>query len=157
MPRFHLCFLPVSAYFLPVSAYFLPEPVCFLPEPVYFLPEPVYFLPGLVSATNPGAKENQSIITGNQIDFNGEFAKTDVKTKLQKPTKIKIQKKKGKLLLSWKKIAKASGYEIQIAANKRFKKAVKKKTKKPVLQMKKWKKKICFLRVRAYHPAVNSI
>ena len=48
------------------------------------------------------------------------------------------------------KIAKASGYEIQIAANKRFKKAVKKKTKKPVLQMKKWKKKICFLRVRAY-------
>ena len=102
------------------------------------------------AATNPGAKENQSIITGNQIDFNGEFAKTDVKTKLQKPTKIKIQKKKGKLLLSWKKIAKASGYEIQIAANKRFKKAVKKKTKKPVLQMKKWKKKICFLRVRAY-------
>ena len=102
------------------------------------------------AATNPGAKENQSIITGNQIDFNGEFAKTDVKTKLQKPTKIKIQKKKGKLLLSWKKIAKASGYEIQIAANKKFKKAVKKKTKKPVLQMKKWKKKICFLRVRAY-------
>ena len=102
------------------------------------------------AATNPGAKEKQSIITGNQIDFNGEFAKTDVKTKLQKPTKIKIQKKKGKLLLSWKKIAKASGYEIQIAANKRFKKAVKKKTKKPVLQMKKWKKKICFLRVRAY-------
>lgn len=102
------------------------------------------------TATNPGAKENQSIITGNQIDFNGEFAKTDVKTKLQKPTKIKIQKKKGKLLLSWKRIAKASGYEIQIAANKKFKKAVKKKTKKPVLQMKKWKKKICFLRVRAY-------
>ena len=33
------------------------------------------------AATNPGAKENQSIITGNQIDFNGEFAKTDVKTK----------------------------------------------------------------------------
>ena len=102
------------------------------------------------TATNPGAKENQSIITGNQIDFNGEFVKTDVKTKLQKPTKIKIQKKKGKLLLSWKKIEKASGYEIQIAANKKFKKAVKKKTKKPVLQMKKWKKKICFLRVRAY-------
>lgn len=61
-------------------------------------------------------------------------------------------KKKGKIALEWKKLTGVSGYQIQYAANRKFKKAktqwVKKKNK--TYQIKIRKKKTYFVRIRAY-------
>lgn len=45
---------------------------------------------------------------------------TNTKLKLNKVSKVKYKKKKKKIILTWKKVVKASGYQIQLAKNKSF-------------------------------------
>ena len=61
-------------------------------------------------------------------------------------------KKKKKAVIKWKKAKGISGYQIQYAANKKFKKAKSKWAKKnsTSYQLKKLKKKVYFVRIRAY-------
>ena len=59
--------------------------------------------------------------------------------------------KSGKVLVKWKKLDKATGYEVQYALNKSLKKAKKKRVKSTSITLKKLKKKkTYFIRVRAY-------
>ncbi len=71
----------------------------------------------------------------------------------KKPSSVKVKNKKGKkLLVSWKKVPQANGYQAVIAQNKKFTKAKKTKNTATV----KWtfkklkKKKTYYVRVRAY-------
>ncbi len=48
--------------------------------------------------------------------------------KLGRPTSLKVRKKKAKLVATWKKVGKASGYQIMVAENKKFTKAKKSQT-----------------------------
>ena len=75
---------------------------------------------------------------------------------VKKPGKAKITKaqnvKTKKLTVKWKKVSKAKGYQIQIAANKKFTKGKKTKTlSKTTYSFKKLKKnKYYYVRIRAY-------
>lgn len=72
----------------------------------------------------------------------------------RKPTKVKwLGKKTGKrkIIVRWKKVKDAKGYQLQYAYHKKFKKSKKTYTKKSVFTIKKLKKKkTCYIRVRAY-------
>lgn len=73
------------------------------------------------------------------------------KIKLGKSYIKKIQSKKGKLILKWKKISKASGYQIKIARNKKFTKG--KKTyysSRTSGYVKLKRKKTYYVRIRAF-------
>lgn len=59
--------------------------------------------------------------------------------------------KKGRIKATWKKLTNISGYQIQYAPNKKFKKAKRKTVKSTSVTIKKLKKKMTyFVRVRAY-------
>lgn len=91
-------------------------------------------VPVSISAVNNGVEENIS------------------SSPLPKMKGIKVRaKKRGKILIQWKKIKKVSGYQIQITTNKKFKKLVKTRdVKKCKYTWKKLKKgKIYYVRVRA--------
>ena len=84
-------------------------------------------------------------------------ATTQTATKITKPKKAKIKKVKGykkALEVSYAKVSGASGYQIQVATDKKFKKnkktvtAKKSKTKVKISKLKKKKK--YYVRVRAY-------
>ena len=84
-------------------------------------------------------------------------ATTQTATKITKPKKTKIKKVKGykkALEVSYAKVSGASGYQIQVATDKKFKKnkktvtAKKSKTKVKITKLKKKKK--YYVRVRAY-------
>ena len=75
--------------------------------------------------------------------------------KQAKITKLNVKSKaKKKITLSWKKVSKAKGYQVQVSAKKNFKKIIFKKfTTKKKLTIKNLKiksKKTYFIRVRAY-------
>ena len=75
--------------------------------------------------------------------------------KQAKITKLTAKSKaKKKITVSWKKVKKAKGYEVQISAKKNFKKPIFKKfTAKTKLNIKNKKiksKKTYYVRVRAY-------
>ena len=75
--------------------------------------------------------------------------------KQAKITKLKAKSKvKKKITVSWKKVKKAKGYQVEVSAKKNFKKSVFKKfTAKTKLNIKNKKiksKKIYYIRVRAY-------
>lgn len=102
-------------------------------------------LPSLSPSPTPVAKSTNSPGTGN----NGGTSEP----KVTKPKKVSItslkSKTKKEVILSWKKVKGAKGYQIQYAANKKFDK--KKTTTKTKLTIKKLqRKKIYFFRVRAY-------
>lgn len=87
-------------------------------------------------------------------------APTQTATKITKPKKVTIKKVKGykkALEVSYAKISGASGYQIQVATDKKFKKnkktvtANKSKTKVKINKLKKKKK--YYVRVRAYKSA----
>ena len=87
-------------------------------------------------------------------------APTQTATKITKPKKAKIKKVKGykkALEVSYAKVSGASGYQIQVATDKKFKKnkktvtAKKSKTKVKINKLKKKKK--YYVRVRAYKSA----
>lgn len=81
----------------------------------------------------------------------------DNKNKQSKPSAAKVKKvsakkisKKNQSKVTWKKVTGASGYQVKWAANKKFKKAKKKFTKKNSITLKKLTKKKYYVKVRAY-------
>ena len=101
--------------------------------------------------TNAGNSAGTGNITGGNSPA-GSAGNTSVNT----PAKVKslkvTNKKKGKTVVSFKKINGAVGYQIQYAKNKKFTKGKKSKTtKKTKYTIKKLtKKKTYYFRVRAY-------
>ena len=100
------------------------------------------------SATKPS---NKTPNVKSQAQKNAEKA-----MKQAKITKLKVKSKaKKKITVTWKKVSKAKGYQVQVSTNKKFKKSkiiLTKTTKKIKLTItKKLKsKKKYFVRVRAY-------
>ena len=75
--------------------------------------------------------------------------------KQAKITKLTVKSKaKKKITVTWKKVSKANGYQVQVSTNKKFKKSkiiLTKTTSKKKITIKKLKsKKTYFVRVRAY-------
>ena len=80
--------------------------------------------------------------------------------KQAKITKLKVKSKAKKTInVTWKKVSKATGYQVQISASKRFKKNIyDKHTSKKALKVKKAKfksEKKYYVRVRAYAAYTN--
>lgn len=92
-------------------------------------------------------------------------AKPSVAPKITAPAKVKlisVKNKKGKkAIITWKKNTKASGYEIQFATNKKFKKAKKVTIKNSSISkttLKKLKKKkTYYIRIRAFNKSGKTI
>ena len=75
----------------------------------------------------------------------------NIKRKLQKVTKIKLKKNKKKIVVSWKKQKKITGYQIMYATNKKFKKGKKRLVKKANYKFLIPKKgKYCYVKIRSY-------
>ena len=94
------------------------------------------------STTTPNVK--------SQAQKNAENA-----MKQAKITKLTVKSKaKKKITVTWKKVSKANGYQVQVSTNKKFKKSkiiLTKTTSKKKITIKKLKsKKTYFVRVRAY-------
>ncbi|MCR5283706.1 MAG: fibronectin type III domain-containing protein [Lachnospiraceae bacterium] len=110
--------------------------------------------------TNPGdGTDNQD--GGDKQGGNGD--QTDTTTGDLVPAKVSLQKssvkstKAGVMSITWKAVKKASGYQIQYALDKKFKKSKKSKNStKTKLSVKKLKKgKTYFVRIRAYTKGKN--
>lgn len=84
----------------------------------------------------------------------GEVQSTDNPTKVSKPKKVtgvKVKAAKKKVTVSWTKIKKATGYQIQYATKNNFKNAKKVSVKSTSKVIKKLKsKKTYYVKVRAY-------
>ena len=94
-------------------------------------------------------KQAASSASKNNANENASIGK-DVKVLQVKFIKLKIAGKR-KAKASWKKLTNVSGYQIQYAPNKKFKKAKRKTVKSTSVTIKKLKKKkTYFVRVRAY-------
>ena len=86
-----------------------------------------------------------------------------VTVKVLPPTKIKVKKSSSRSrTLTWKKVGRCSGYQIQYSTDKKFKKAVKRKTissskvtKKKISSLKKGKK--YYFRIRSYYKTKKKI
>ena len=92
--------------------------------------------------TTPGVSNNNSNISKNSDN------------KLLSKAVLKAPKnKKGKMIVtSWNSVKGAKGYQVQYAANRKFKKKSSVSTKKTTYTIKKLKKnKIYYIRVRAYN------
>lgn len=80
--------------------------------------------------------------------------KVQKEPKIKKPGRVKSvkvkKKKKRSVVVTWAKISGAKGYQIQYATSKKFKKKKSKYIKKKKYTVKKLKKKIYYIRVRAY-------
>lgn len=87
----------------------------------------------------------------NQPDKKNKQPKPSV-AKVKKVSAKKISKKK-QSKVTWKKVTGALGYQVKWSANKKFKKAKKKFTKKNSITLKKLKKKKYYVKVRAYKVA----
>ena len=103
--------------------------------------------PSSSSTLLPNKKVSVSLNTQNSI-------------KKAKVTKLKVKSKtKRKLKITWKKISKATGYQIQLSKKKNFKNNIfnKQTTKNKITFSKKLKsKKIYYVKVRAYYTYKNS-
>ena len=101
---------------------------------------------------------NQTINTptaSTKSDLEAQVAKLEARVSINqaKVTQVTVKSKSNKIInVTWKKINKAKGYEIQVSKKKNFKKPVYDKfTKKTNLTIKKLKsKKTYYVRVRAY-------
>ena len=104
------------------------------------------------TATTP-VKTTSATRDAGQVAKDKNAAKKAMKQ--AKITKLKVKSKaKKKINVSWKKVKKAKGYQVQVSAKKNFKKVIfKKDLKKTKLTIKNKKinsKKKYFVRVRAY-------
>lgn len=61
-----------------------------------------------------------------------------------------LEKNRVTFIVSWTKVARASGYELYISTNKKFKKAKKTKAKKNSFTIKIKLNDVYYVRVRAY-------
>lgn len=106
----------------------------------------------IASSKNPDGSQDTSgkqTVTHN-VDSK-EVTASKSKLKLKKVSKIKYKKKKKNIVLTWKKVVKATGYQIQIAKNKSFTKKRKKYNESGRLCFIKVKTKgKYYIRVRAY-------
>lgn len=92
-----------------------------------------------ITRISKGSKGNQTI-----------YAKWS-RVKTGKVEKLELSaKKKGKLKVSFKKVSKASGYQIVYAANKKFKKSRTLEVTRTSKTISKLKKGSCYVKVRAY-------
>lgn len=99
------------------------------------------------------AQPSQSPLSTDQTSKDGENgADAAVLAKINKIKGFAVKnQKKLKLKVTWKKLTNISGYQIQYATNKKFKKAKSKTIKSTSVILKKLKKKkTYFVRVRAY-------
>ena len=107
------------------------------------------------------AKTNTNTNTNSQTSSSGtanagKKQSTPSKTvKVKAPSKVKLTSAKNgkgkKLIVKWKKVTGAKGYQFQYAMNKKFKKKKSVQTKKTKYTIKKLKKKkTYYIRVRAY-------
>ena len=111
----------------------------------------------LPTLTNEGYTLNVCTVCGHEIKTNivpklkeNKISKND---KVPKVTKLKLKAGKKRILLSWKKVSKVDGYEIQYSKNSKMKKNKKfvikgNKTKKVIKKLKSKKK--YYVRIRAY-------
>ncbi len=104
-----------------------------------------------------GSKESmelyeKSVNKNNTNTTTKNNSKKKTSSKLDGIKKIKLKAKKKKLNVSWKKVSRATGYEVVYAKNSKFTKGKKKvKVKKNKVTLKKLKsKKKYFVKVRAY-------
>ena len=110
---------------------------------------------GLLSGTTYKLKI-RAVKTVNGKTYYGPYSDVLKTTTATDKTKIsKLKKAKKKITVNWKKISKATGYEIQVATNKKFtknKKSIKisknKTTSKTIKKLKSKKK--YYVRVRTY-------
>lgn len=94
-----------------------------------------------VSETTSG---NKTVINTNATD------KVTSRIKIQKVKIKKAKYRKKKIMLTFRKVNNAKGYQIQYSANKKFKKGRKVYTKKLKFILKRVKKKKYYFRVRAF-------
>ena len=95
--------------------------------------------------------KTQSQKQTDKQEVSGKNNSTGKKVNIGKAVISKVTLKKKKVSVSIKKMSGVSGYQVQVASDKKIKKNVKSlfvKGKKAVI--KKWKKKKCYVRVRAY-------
>lgn len=102
----------------------------------------------LVEGTQVKAQSKKQ--TGAQVSSNKNNS-TGKKISVGKATVSKVTLKKKKVTVSIKKMSGVSGYQVQAASDKKIKKNVKsvKVTGRKAV-FKKWKRKKCYVRVRAY-------
>lgn len=114
----------------------------------------------MLTQNNPIPQPTAPTPTQSTVPKQPTQTPTQTATKLTKPKKAKIKKVKGykkALEVSYSKVSGASGYQIQVATDKKFKKnkktvtAKKSKTKVKISKLKKKKK--YYVRIRAYKSA----
>lgn len=122
--------------------------------------------PATVETTTPAAAETTTPATAKTTTVAPTPTTTAKVTKTQKPTAqkvsvgntriTKIVKTKKSAKVIYKKIAKVSGYQLQLSRSSKFKKAVTKTTKKISYKFKKLKaNKKYYVRVRGYVKTSN--
>ena len=103
---------------------------------------------------------SSTLLPNNKTSVSSVISNIQNSIKKAKVTKLKVKSKtKKKLKITWKKISKATGYQIQLSKKKNFKKNIfnKQTTKNKITFSKKLKsKKIYYVKVRAYYTYKNS-
>ncbi len=130
-----------------------PEPI----KPDQTKPNPTKPEPTKPSAAKPSAVPTPNKTTRNPAAVKKDKAAAKKAMKQAKLTSLKVKSKaKKKINVTWKKVKKATGYQVQVSTNKKFKKSkiiFKKDLKKTKLTIKNKKiksKKTYFVRVRAF-------
>lgn len=119
--------------------------VIFPTATIKVIPKPT--IPSTTPTTTPTTKS----------DLEVQVAKLEAQLNIKqaKITKLKVKSKsKKKINVTWKKVSKAKGYQVQVSAKKNFKKVIfnknLKKTKLTIKNKKIKSKKTYYVRVRAY-------
>ena len=103
---------------------------------------------------------SSTLLPNNKTSVSSVISNIQNSIKKAKVTKLKVKSKtKRKLKITWKKISKATGYQIQLSKKKNFKNNIfnKQTTKNKITFNKKLKsKKTYFVKVRAYYTYKNS-
>ena len=103
---------------------------------------------------------SSTLLPNNKTSVSSVISNIQNSIKKAKVTNLKVKSKtKKKLKITWKKISKATGYQIQLSKKKNFKNNIfnKQTTKNKITFSKKLKsKKTYFVKVRAYYTYKNS-
>ena len=103
---------------------------------------------------------SSTLLPNNKTSVSSVISNIQNSIKKAKVAKLKVKSKtKKKLKITWKKISKATGYQIQLSKKKNFKNNIfnKQTTKNKITFSKKLKsKKIYYVKVRAYYTYKNS-
>ena len=103
---------------------------------------------------------SSTLLPNNKTSVSSVISNIQNSIKKAKVAKLKVKSKtKKKLKITWKKISKATGYQIQLSKKKNFKNNIfnKQTTKNKITFSKKLKsKKTYFVKVRAYYTYKNS-